>query len=99
MDEAAGAVQRLDEVEHAIGFQDLQLAPHVAEVRGAGQGRDHMAFRAKRNADRLDLVEHVALIGGRIGGDVLVDNGDFHVAPSNSERRTFNSELRSESTC
>jgi hypothetical protein len=62
VDQAAGAVQGLDEVEDAVRLLDLQLAPHVAEVGGAGEGGDVVAFGGQGFADGGGLVEHIALI-------------------------------------
>ena len=78
VDEAARAVQRLDEVEHAVGLENLELALQIGQIGRAGERGRRVAFGGQRGLDGGDLLQHVALVGGRVGGDVLMDQGDAH---------------------
>jgi len=89
VNQPSGAVERLDQIEDAIRFQQLQLAPHVAEVGCAGEHRDGVAARGQGGAHSRSLIQHVALVGRRVIGNRLVNNRDVHAfpcAPSETDR-------------
>lgn len=90
----ARAVERLDQVEHRVRDLERELAPQVAQVRRAGQDGDRVAQRLQRRADGGDLVEHVALVGRRVGRNELVDDRDAHQAGLRASRSAAEAMMR-----